>query len=150
MWKPNSTVAALIERDGKFLMVEERIHGELKINQPAGHVEQNESIEQACVREALEETGCHVRLGALVGVYLWTPPERPELTYLRFAYAAEVVGEEAGYQLDEGIERAVWLSYEEIVLRRDQHRSPLILGCIDDYLSGRRFPLDVIRDFDRG
>lgn len=150
MWKPNSTVAALIERDGKFLMVEERINGEMKLNQPAGHVEQNESIEQACVREGLEETGYHIRPFALVGVYLWTPSERAHLTYLRFAYAADVVGEEVGYQLDAGIERAVWLSYDEIVARRNQHRSPLILGCIDDYLSGRRFPLDMIRDFDRG
>ncbi|MBS1157154.1 MAG: hydrolase [Proteobacteria bacterium] len=149
MWKPNTTVAALIERSGRFLLVEERIDGELKLNQPAGHVDQGESIEYACVREGLEETGYHIRPTALVGVYQWTPPERAHMTYLRFAFAAEVIGEEAGYQLDAGIERPVWLTYEEIVARRDQHRSPLLLACIDDYLAGRRFPLDVIRDFDR-
>jgi len=150
MFKPNTTVAALIERDGRFLLVEERINGELKLNQPAGHVEQNEAIAAACVREGLEETGYHIKPTALVGIYYWTPPERSHLTYLRFAFAAEVVGEEAGYQLDEGIERPVWLTYEEIVARRDQHRSPLLLGCIDDYLAGKRYPLDVIRDYDRG
>ncbi len=150
MWKPNTTVAALIERDGKFLLVEERINGELKLNQPAGHVEQNESIEAACVREGLEETGHHIRPTALVGIYYWTPPERPHMSYLRFAFAAETLGEEAGYQLDKDIERPVWLSYEEIVARRAQHRSPLLLGCIDDYLAGKRYPLEVIQDFDRG
>jgi hypothetical protein len=72
------------------------------------------------------------------------------MTYLRFAFAAEVVGEEVGYQLDEGIERPVWLTYDEIVARREQHRSPLLLGCIDDYLAGKRYPLDLIRDYDRG
>ena len=149
MFKPNTTVAALIERDGRFLLVEERINGELKLNQPAGHVEQNEAIAAACVREGLEETGYHIQPTALVGIYYWTPPERSHMTYLRFAFAAEVIGEEVGYQLDEGIERPVWLTYEEIVARRDQHRSPLLLGCIDDYLAGKRYPLDVIQDYDR-
>ncbi len=149
MWKPNTTVAALIERDGRFMLVEERINGELKLNQPAGHVDQGESILHACVREGLEETGHHIRPTALVGIYYWTPPERPQLTYLRFAFAAEVLGEEIGYQLDDGIERPVWLSYDEIVARRDQHRSPLLLACIDDYLAGKRYPLDLIRDYDR-
>ena len=150
MWKPNSTVAALVARDGKFLLVEERINGVLKLNQPAGHIDQGESIVAACVREGLEETGYHIAVNALVGIYQWTPPEAPEKTYLRFAFAAEVTGEEAGYQLDEGIERPVWLSYEEIVARRAEHRSPLLVACIDDYLAGKRYPLDVIRDFDRG
>ena len=149
MWKPNTTVAALVERDGRFLLVEERIHGELKLNQPAGHVDQGESILHACTREGLEETGHHLRPTALVGIYQWTPPERPELTYLRFAFAVDVLGEEPGYQLDEGIELPVWLTYDEIVARRDQHRSPLLMACIDDYLAGRRYPLDLIRDYDR-
>lgn len=150
MWKPNTTVAALIERDGRFMLVEERINGELRLNQPAGHVDQGESIVQACVREGLEETGHHIRPTALVGIYQWTPPERPELTYLRFAFAAEVLAEEPGYQLDDGIERPVWLSYEEIVARRAQHRSPLLLACIDDYRVGRRYPLELLQDYDRG
>lgn len=150
MWKPNTTVAALIERDGRFMLVEERINGELRLNQPAGHVDQGESIVQACVREGLEETGHHIRPTALVGIYQWTPPERPELTYLRFAFAAEVLAEEPGYQLDDGIERPVWLSYEEIVARRAQHRSPLLLACIDDFRAGRRYPLELLQDYDRG
>lgn len=150
MWKPNTTVAALIERDGRFMLVEERINGELRLNQPAGHVDQGESIVHACVREGLEETGHHIRPTALVGIYQWTPPERPELTYLRFAFAADVLGEEPGYQLDEGIERPVWLSYEEIAARRAQHRSPLLLACIDDYRAGRRYPLELLQDYDRG
>ena len=150
MWKPNTTVAALIERDGRFMLVEERINGELRLNQPAGHVDQGESIVQACVREGLEETGHHIRPTALVGIYQWTPPERPELTYLRFAFAAEVLAEEPGYQLDDGIERPVWLSYEEIVARRAQHRSPLLLACIDDYRVGRRYSLELLQDYDRG
>lgn len=149
MWKPNATVAALVEREGRFLLVEERINGELKLNQPAGHVDQGESILHACIREGLEETGHHIRPTALVGIYYWTPPERPELTYLRFAFAVEVLGVEEGYQLDKGIERPVWLTYDEIVARREQHRSPLLLACIDDYLTGRRYPLDLIRDYDR-
>lgn len=149
MWKPNTTVAALIEREGKFLLVEERINGVLKLNQPAGHVDQGESIVQACVREGLEETGYHIRPTALVGIYQWTPPERAELTYLRFAFAAEVTGEVAGYQLDTGIERPVWLTYDEIVARREMHRSPLLLACIDDFVAGKRYPLDLIRDYDR-
>lgn len=150
MWKPDTTVAAVIERDGKFLMVEERINGELKLNQPAGHVEQGESLLQACTREGLEETAYHMQPTALLGIYQWTPPERPHLTYLRYAFVVEVSGEEAGYQLDEGIERPVWLTREEIFARREQHRSPLILACIDDYLAGKRYPLSMISDLDRG
>lgn len=149
MWRPDLTVAALVERDGRFLLVEERINGVLMLNQPAGHVEQHESIVQACIREGLEETGYHIRPTELVGIYQWTPPERSHMTYLRFAFVAEVTGQEEGYQLDTGIERPVWLTYEEVAARRAQHRSPLILAGIDDFLAGRRYPLAAIRDFDR-
>ncbi|SMC15940.1 ADP-ribose pyrophosphatase YjhB, NUDIX family [Andreprevotia lacus DSM 23236] len=148
MWKPNATVAAVIERDGKFLLVEERILGARKLNQPAGHVEQGESIVAACVRETFEETAHHAVPTALVGIYQWSPPERPELTYLRFAFAADVTGFDASAQLDDGIEAAVWLSRDEIVARSAEHRSPLLLACIDDYLAGKRYPLALLRDFD--
>ncbi|GAA5783778.1 NUDIX hydrolase [Chitiniphilus shinanonensis] len=148
MWKPNATVAAVIERDGRFLLVEERILGQRKLNQPAGHIEHGESIVAACVRETLEETAHHIRPDALVGVYQWSPPERPELTYLRFTFSGEVIGHAPERVLDDGIEAAVWLTRDEIVERAAEHRSPLLLACIDDYLSGRRYPLDLLRDLD--
>lgn len=149
MWKPNATVAAVVERDGLFLLVEERIAGELKLNQPAGHVEFGESIAAAAVRETLEETAYHFKPGALVGIYQWSPPEKPEVTYLRFAFGGEITGFEAGRALDTDIERAVWLSRDELVARTSQHRSPLLLACVDDYLAGHRYPLELLRDFDR-
>ncbi|GHD69535.1 NUDIX hydrolase [Jeongeupia chitinilytica] len=149
MWKPNATVAAVIERDGRFLLVEERILGQRKLNQPAGHVEHGESIVAAAVRETLEETAHHFVPAALVGIYLWSPPERPELTYLRFAFAGSVTGVDAGRALDDDIEAAVWLSRDEIAARAGEHRSPLLLACIDDYLAGKRYPLTLLRDFDR-
>lgn len=149
MWKPNATVAAVVERDGLFLLVEERIAGELKLNQPAGHVEFGESIAAAAVRETLEETAYHFKPGALVGIYQWSPPEKPEVTYLRFAFSGEITGFEAGRALDTDIERAVWLSRDELVARTSQHRSPLLLACVDDYLAGHRYPLELLRDFDR-
>ncbi|HSC80336.1 MAG TPA: NUDIX hydrolase [Chitinolyticbacter sp.] len=148
MWHPNVTVATVIERDGRFLMVEERILGALKLNQPAGHVEHGESIVAACVRETLEETAHHFVPTALVGIYQWSPPERPELTYLRFAFTGEITGDEPGRALDAGIEAAVWLRRDELVARSTEHRSPLILACIDDYLAGLRYPLALLRDFD--
>ncbi|MGL4603169.1 MAG: NUDIX hydrolase [Iodobacter sp.] len=149
MWKPNATVAAVVERDGLFLLVEERIAGELKLNQPAGHIESGESIAAAAVRETLEETAYHFKPGALVGIYQWSPPEKPEVTYLRFAFSGEITGFEAGLALDTDIERAVWLSRDELVVRTSQHRSPLLLACVDDYLAGHRYPLELLRDFDR-
>ncbi|BCL74317.1 NUDIX hydrolase [Jeongeupia sp. HS-3] len=149
MWKPNATVAAVIERDGKFLLVEERILGEKRLNQPAGHVEHGESILAAAVRETLEETAHHFVPTSLVGVYQWSPPQQPELTYLRFAFAGDVTGVEPARALDDGIEAAVWLSRDEIVARAGEHRSPLLLACIDDYLAGKRYPLELLRDFDR-
>ncbi|WP_035052932.1 NUDIX hydrolase [Andreprevotia chitinilytica] len=148
MWKPNATVAAVVERDGRFLLVEERILGQKKLNQPAGHVEHGESIIAACVRETLEETAHSFKPTALVGIYQWSPPEKPELTYLRFAFTGEITGVEAGRELDNGIEAAVWLNRDEIVTRAAEHRSPLLLACVDDYLAGKRYPLELLRDFD--
>ncbi len=150
MWKPNATVAAVIERDGRFLMVEERINGELKLNQPAGHVEFGESLAAACARETREETAYHFTPTAFQGLYQWTVPGT-DLTYLRFAFTGELGEHDESLVLglaDEGIEAAVWLTRDELVARTEQHRSPLILACIDDYLAGKSYPLAVLQTFD--
>ena len=149
MFKPNTTVAAVIEQDGRFLLVEEMILGQLRLNQPAGHLEQGESIVDAVIRETLEETAHHFRPSALTGIYQWSPPERPELTYLRFAFTGEITGFDPARTLDDGIVRAVWLTPAELAQRAEQHRSPLVAGCIRDYLSGQRYPLALLHDYDR-
>jgi len=147
IWKPNVTVAAIVEHDGKFLLVEEEAGGQIVLNQPAGHWEQDETLLQGATREALEETGYDFRPSALVGIYRWPHPKR-EITYLRFAFAGTVTGFDPQRRLDEGILRAVWLTPEEV--RRDaaRHRSPLVLRCIEDYLAGKRYPLELITHFD--
>lgn len=147
VWKPHVTVAALIEREGKFLLVEEQTIDGLRLNQPAGHLDEGESLIAACAREALEETAHHVSVEALVGVYQWPRPDR-SITYMRFAFAATVSGFEEGRRLDEGILRALWLSPEELVAQSERHRSPLVMQCINDYLAGRRFPLELIRHYE--
>ena len=155
-WKPNVTVAAVIERefDGirKFLLVEENTRDGLKLNNPAGHLDPGESPVQGCIRETLEETAFHFKPGALVGVYLSrferVQPEHDaplDVTYLRFTFCGELGEQVAGQALDEGIVRIVWLSADEIRASAPKHRSPLLLTSLEDYLSGRRFPLDVIR-----
>lgn len=148
IWKPNVTVAALIERDGRFLLVEEETEDGLRFNQPAGHLDAGESLVAACSREALEETAWRFEPTALVGIYQWTRP-KGDITYLRFAFAGVLGAEEVGRPLDTGILRAVWLTPAEIEASRPRHRSPLIWQCIQDYLAGRRFPLDLIRHYDR-
>ncbi len=147
VWKPNVTVAALIEREGRFLLVEEETEDGIRFNQPAGHLDQCESLVTACAREALEETAWHFRPTALVGVYQWPRPSG-DITYLRFAFAGELGEYEEGRVLDEGILRAVWMTPEEIRATVERHRSPLIWQCVSDYLAGRRFPLDLVRHYD--
>lgn len=146
VWKPNVTVAAVVERDGRFLLVEEHSEGGLKLNQPAGHLDENESLWQACVREALEETGHDVVLRFLLGVYQWQRPAG-DITYLRFAFGADSVGFDPQRRLDQGIVQALWLTPEEIAASQDRHRSPLVLQCVTDYLAGRRYPLDLIKHY---
>lgn len=146
IWKPHVTVAALVERDGRFLLVEEHTVDGVRLNQPAGHLDQGESLVSACVRESLEETAHSVAVDALVGIYQWTRPSG-DITYLRFAFACTALSEESGRALDEGIIRAVWLSREELAAQPERWRSPLVMQCIDDYLAGQRYPLDVIRHY---
>jgi len=143
IWKPNVTVAAIVERDGRFLLVEEHTNRGQLFNQPAGHLDPGESLIQAVARETLEETACAFEPTGLLGVYHYHS-RTDDVTYIRFAFTGTISGPEAGRPLDTGIIRAVWLTPQEI--RRDaaRHRSPLVMRCIDDYLAGRRFPLDVL------
>lgn len=147
IWKPHVTVAALVERDGRFLFVEEHTVDGIRLNQPAGHLDEGESLVAACVREALEETAHHVAVEALVGIYQWPRPSG-DITYLRFAFACSALSEEAGRALDEGIIRAVWLTPEELAAQPERWRSPLVMQCVQDYLAGQRFPLTVIRHYE--
>lgn len=150
IWKPNVTVAAVVERDGRYLLVEEETDDGLRFNQPAGHLEKDESLLEAVVREALEETAWRFTPTALVGVYQWPRPKgKPggDITYLRFAFSGEVGEHVAGRALDTGIVRAVWLTPAEIEAGRERHRSPLIWQCVQDHLAGRRYPLDLIRHY---
>ncbi|GEC95899.1 NUDIX hydrolase [Zoogloea ramigera] len=147
IWKPNVTVAAVVERDGRFLVVEEETDDGLRFNQPAGHLEKGESLVAAAAREALEETAHCFRPEFLVGIYQWPKPGS-DITYLRFAFGGSVEGFEPERRLDDGIVRAVWLSLDELRATRERHRSLLILQCCEDYLAGRRFPLDLLRHYD--
>lgn len=152
-WKPNVTVAALIERDGRFLLVEEETGDGVRLNQPAGHLDEGESLVAACAREVLEETAWQFTPEALVGVYQWPRPCQagdPDaaVTYLRFAFAGRLGAHDPSRPLDAGIIRALWLTTEEVRATQDRHRSPLVWQCVQDYLAGRRFPLDLIRHHD--
>ena len=143
IWKPDVTVAAVIEREGRFLMVEEYVGQSLVINQPAGHLEPNESLIEATIRETLEETAWRFEPEAVCGVYLWRHPER-DVTYLRVAFAGRVTEQLQERSLDQGIQQALWLSRDELRQRSTELRSPLVLRCIDDYLSGNRYPLELL------
>lgn len=143
IWKPNVTVAAVVQRDGKFLLVEEETDAGLAFNQPAGHLEQGEALIDAVIRETLEETAYHFKPTHLVGVYNWRHPSK-DVTYLRFAFAGELRGYEAERQLDTGIIGARWLTLDEVKATQGRHRSPLIRRCIDDLLAGKRYPLDLL------
>jgi 8-oxo-dGTP pyrophosphatase MutT (NUDIX family) len=137
------TVAAIVERDGRFLMVEERAGDRLVLNQPAGHLEQGESLLTAVVREALEETGHRFEAEHVVGFYLWRS-EDADTTYLRIAFCGEVEPSADVAALDDGIVAVHWLSRAQLLRRAHQLRSPMVLRCLDDYLSGQRYPLDCL------
>jgi 8-oxo-dGTP pyrophosphatase MutT (NUDIX family) len=142
-WNPEVTVAAVVERDDRFLFVEERIEGRLVLNQPAGHLEDGETLIEAVVRETREETAWRLQPEALVGTYLWRNP-RNGRTYLRFAFCGFVDDHRATQALDTGIVRAVWLSHEQVLAQSARTRSPLVLRCLEDYLLGKRQPLESI------
>ena len=143
--RPVVTVATIVARDGAFLLVEERTRAGVRLNQPAGHLEAGETLVEAALRETLEETGYRVAPTALVGIYRWQAPETGA-TFLRFAFAGEILAHEADRALDVGILRALWLPYDELVARSAMHRSPLVLRCVDDYRAGARRPLDFITE----
>ncbi|HEY0332208.1 MAG TPA: NUDIX hydrolase [Stenotrophomonas sp.] len=139
---PHVTVATVVARNGRLLVVEERIDGALVINQPAGHLEPGESLQDAAVRETREETGWDVRLTAFIGCYQWQAGNGEH--YLRFAFAAEPVSHDPAQPLDTGIERAVWMSAGELQADRARLRSPLVWQVVADFLAGRRFPLTLV------
>jgi 8-oxo-dGTP pyrophosphatase MutT (NUDIX family) len=143
--RPAVTVATVVERDGAFLFVEEMTRSGLRLNQPAGHLEAAETLADAAVRETLEETRYRVAPGAIVGIYRWQAHDTGA-TFVRFAFAAEIVGHEPDRALDDGIVRALWLTYDELVAKRAMHRSPLVLRCVDDWRAGRRLPLATVTE----
>ncbi len=146
-WKPNVTVAAIIEREGRYLLVEEHTLEGLRLNNPAGHLDPAESPAQACAREALEETTHLFEPTHLVGVYLsrfQRESTGEDVTYLRLAFGGELGEAQAGRSLDSGIVRTLWMTPDEVRASRERHRSPLVLRCIEDRLAGQRHPLDLI------
>jgi phosphatase NudJ len=146
-WSPSVTVAAIIESEGRYLLVEEHTPEGLKLNNPAGHLDPGESPLQGVAREALEETARVFTPEALVGVYLsrfQRPATGEDVTYLRMAFCGRVGAPEPGRALDHGIVRTLWLTPEEVRSSQGRHRSPLVLRCIEDHVAGRRFPLDLL------
>ena len=144
---PDITVAAVTETDGRFLLVEERINRRLVYNQPAGHVERGETLLAAVVREVREETAWRFEPRGLLGVYLWRNPASGRST-MRFAFTGAVTDHDAGQLLDHGIVQTHWFSRTELLERQPRLRSPLVLRCVEDYLGGRRLPLDPVARLD--
>lgn len=145
VWKPHVTVAAVAEHEKRFLMVAETIAGHRVINQPAGHLEPGESLLEAVSRETLEETGYRFRASSLVGIYQWRPEHGADgQVFLRFAFAGEIEATPGGVRLSSEIDEVLWLQAGELARRTEEHRSPLVGRCVDDYLSGRRYPLSIL------
>jgi len=140
IWRPDVTVACIVPRGGKFLLVEEDVRGMRVLNQPAGHLESGESLSAAALRETREETGWDVNLTHLVGIYQWSNGDG---AFLRFTYAAEPVRHDPARTLDTGIVRALWMTHDEIAASRNL-RSPMVLRGIDDFLNGKLLPLDAV------
>ena len=147
VWKPHVTVATVAERDHRFLLVEERsTSGGLVLNQPAGHLEEGETLTHAVIRETLEESAWHFDPQGLVGLYRWTTPRGR--TYLRATFYGTLRDHQPDQPLDDGIHRTLWLTREEIAAQSSRLRSPMVLRCVDDYLAGHRYPLTLLRDLD--
>ena len=142
-WHPDVTVASVVACDGRLLLVEERIEGRRVLNQPAGHLDPGESLVEAAVREALEETGWDIRLESFIGAYQWHAPGGQQ--YLRFAFGGVPLRHDPARPLDTGIERALWLTPAELRARSDEHRSPLVWQVAADWLAGRRQPLTLLQ-----
>lgn len=142
-WKPNATVAAIVEENGKFLLVEEETSRGNRYNQPAGHLEDNETILSAVIRETLEETAYDFQPEALLGIYHWKHTHN-DTTYLRFAFIGQVQNHRPDQILDDGIIRTVWMSIEEMREKAALMRSEQVLTCVEDYLSGKHYPLETI------
>ncbi len=140
-WKPAATVAAVIERNGRFLLVEEETADGLKLNNPAGHLDLGESPIEGVIRETLEETACEFEPTAFLGIFM---SRHRQETYLRMAFCGSVGAPIAGRGLDEGIARSLWMSVEELRACPERHRTPLLMACIEAYLAGRRLPLDAV------
>ena len=147
VWTPRTTVAAVIENDGKFLLVEENTGQQpyAVFNQPAGHLEDGESLIDAVIRETLEETGYDFTPTALTGIYRWIEPNSGD-TYMRFCFTGKVTKHYPSLQLDEGIIAAYWLDLEEIKKSAKRLRSPLVERCLNDYLANHRYPLELLMD----
>lgn len=138
------TVGALVERDGKYLIIEERVSGALVLTQPGGHIESGESPEQAAEREALEEAGCEIDVCSLLGVYRWVQP-RTQRQFLRILFLADLLTVRADHALDTGIEAVHWMSLADLRDRRADLRTPVVTRCIEDYRAGRRRPFELLR-----
>lgn len=145
IWTPHLTVAAVIEQEGKFLLVEERSEGKIVLNQPAGHVEENETLVEAVIRETLEESGRQFQPEAISGIYRWRSPENG-ITYLRLAFFGTYGKRDRDLALDTDIITTHWLSLDELQQRDAQLRSPLVMRCIEDYLAGQRYPLELVEE----
>ncbi|HEY6943258.1 NUDIX hydrolase [Dokdonella sp.] len=146
VWRPHVTVATVVARDGRFLLVEEDVRGRTVINQPAGHLEPSESLLDAAVRETLEETGWDVALTCLVGIQQWSSPAGSQ--FVRFTFGADALRHHPERPLDAGIVRTLWLTREEITAAAMRLRSPMVIASVDEWLAGRRLPLDSVRSFD--
>ncbi|SDG02299.1 NUDIX hydrolase [Phytopseudomonas seleniipraecipitans] len=144
-WHAHVTVATIVEHEGRFLFVEELKGGRLVLNQPAGHLEARESLQQAAVRETLEETGCEVELTAVTGIYLYTAPSNG-VTYQRICFTAELIRHYPERALDTDISGIRWLTYDELLAERQQLRSELVLRCLDDYRAGARYSLSLLHE----
>jgi 8-oxo-dGTP pyrophosphatase MutT (NUDIX family) len=142
-WQPDVTVATVVVRDGRFLLVEETVQGNLVLNQPAGHLEPDESVLEAAVRETLEETAWKVEIEAFIGAYQWKAPESGR-HYLRFAFAGKALQHFTNQTLDDGIVQALWMTPAELIAQKARHRSPLVWRVMEDFLSGQRYPLSLL------
>ncbi len=142
-WQPDVTVATVVVREGRLLVVDEEVRGLRVLNQPAGHLEPDESVLEAALRETLEETAWHVRLTCFIGAYQWKAPETGR-HYMRLAFGAEPDRHEPDRPLDTGIVAALWLSPDELAAQSARHRSPLVWKVVEDFLAGRRYPLDAL------